>query len=456
MYHSQDPIIALATPLGMSAIAVVRLSGKGVISMLNTVFRGNDLTKQASHTIHFGCIQKEDTMIDEVLVALFIAPHSFTKEDSVEISCHGSPFIVHQLIQLFIERGVRIAEPGEFTKRAFLNGRFDLTQAEAVADLISADSALAHQIALRQMRGGFASDLKALREELIHFAAMLELELDFSEENVECLDRTDLQALADKIIVAIRLLMESFSFGNVIKNGIPVVIAGKPNVGKSTLLNNLLHEERAIVSPIAGTTRDTIEGQLHLGGMLFRFIDTAGLRETVSDEIEAIGIDRTKQQLRKASVVFYLVDVSTTTLAEAEEELVALGLEGFPIIRIVNKVDIAISESTLESFVQKDYLPISARANSGTDKLKNELLQIVAGAQLDTTGTVVMNARHYERLQKSKQALEAVITGLKMKLSSELLASDIRTALHHLGEITGDITTEDILGEIFSKFCIGK
>lgn len=457
MYHNQDPIIALATPLGVSAIAVVRLSGKGIIHLLNQVFRGSDLTKQASHTIHFGLIQKGNTIIDEVLVALFIAPHSFTKEDSVEISCHGSPFIVDRLIQLFIEKGVRMAEPGEFTKRAFLNGRFDLAQAEAVADLISSDSALAHQTALCQMRGGFSADLKKLRSEFIHFAAMLELELDFAEEDVEFLDRTHLQALAEKIIAAITLLIESFRLGNVIKHGISVVIVGKPNVGKSTLLNNLLREERAIVSPIAGTTRDAIEGQLHLGGMLFRFIDTAGLRETASDEIEAIGIHRARQQLSKASVVFYLVDISNTTLAKSEEELVGLGLEDLPLVKIANKVDIALPDTnTLDNFAKKDYLLISARANSGIDQLKDKLLQMIAREQLDATGTVVVNARHYDRLQKSKQALESVIVGLKTQLSSELLASDIHTSLRYLGEITGDITTEELLGEIFSKFCIGK
>ncbi|WP_339044754.1 tRNA uridine-5-carboxymethylaminomethyl(34) synthesis GTPase MnmE [Cardinium endosymbiont of Tipula unca] len=457
MHHNQDPIIALATPLGVSAIAVVRLSGKGIIHILNQVFHGSNLTKKASHTIHFGLIKNGNNIIDEVLVALFIAPHSFTKEDSVEISCHGSPFIVNQLIQLFVEKGVRMAEPGEFTKRAFLNGRFDLAQAEAVADLISSDSALAHQTALCQMRGGFSSDLKALRSGLIHFAAMLELELDFSEEDVEFLDRTHLQALADKIIAAITLLMDSFRLGNVIKHGISVVIVGKPNVGKSTLLNNLLREERAIVSPIAGTTRDAIEGQLHLGGMLFRFIDTAGLRETASDEIEAIGMDRTKQQLSKASIVFYLVDISNTTLTKAEEELVGLGLEDLPLVKVANKVDVVSSHiNTLEGFIKKDYLFVSARENSGIDQLKDKLLQVIAREQIDATGTIVVNARHYDRLQKSKQALEAVNVGLKTKLSSELLASDIRTALRYLGEITGDITTEELLGEIFSKFCIGK
>lgn len=453
--HNQDPIIALATASGVSAIAVVRLSGKDVIAIVNNVFRGKELTQQASHTIHFGLIEHNGTKVDEVLVAIFMAPHSFTKEDSVEISCHGSPLIITQLLQLFVEQGVRMAQPGEFTQRAFLNGRFDLVQAEAVADLIAADSALAHQTALNQMRGGFSSHLQELRNELIHFAAMLDLELDFAEEDVTFLDRTHLKALADKLIEALKLLIESFRLGNVIKNGLSVVITGKPNVGKSTLLNSLLQEERAIVSPIAGTTRDIIEGQLHLGGILFRFIDTAGLRETIADAIEAIGMERAKQQINKAFIVLYLVDLSDTTLIKAEQELVALGLSGLPILKIGNKMDV-VPSTTLENFAAKDYFLIAAQTNTGVDKLKNKLLELVQHGQINTTGTIVVNARHYDRLQKCKQALETVITGLEHQLSNELLVLDINRARYALGEITGDITTEEILGEIFSKFCIGK
>ncbi|ROT47068.1 tRNA uridine-5-carboxymethylaminomethyl(34) synthesis GTPase MnmE [Candidatus Cardinium hertigii] len=455
MNHNQEPIIALATSSGVSAIAVVRLSGKGVIKCVNQVFHGADLTQQASHTIHFGVIQQGKTKIDEVLVSIFIAPHSFTKEDSVEISCHGAPFIVERLIQLFLDQGVRIAEAGEFTKRAFLNGRFDLSQAEAVADLIAADAALAHQIALSQMRGCFSSQLQELRNELIHFAAMLELELDFAEEDIDFVDRMHLKVLANKIIERLQLLIESFRLGNVIKHGVSVAIVGQPNVGKSTLLNTLLQEERAIVSPIAGTTRDTIEGLLHLGGLLFRFIDTAGLRESVTDAIEAIGIERTKQQVSKASIVVYLVDIANMTLAQAEEAVMALGLEGFPLLKVGNKMDIATA-STLESFSAKGYLLLSAQTASGIEVLKNELLKQVQHTSLHRVGTIVVNARHYELLQKSRQALQAVVIGLEEKLSNELLVVDIRNALYHLGQITGNITTEEMLGEIFSKFCVGK
>ncbi len=453
MNTNQDPIIALATPQGVSAIAVLRLSGKGVIDTVNQVFRGSNLTQQASHTIHFGVIQKDNTKIDEVLVSIFIAPHSFTKEDSVEISCHGAPFIIAALIHLFVSKGVRIAEPGEFTKRAFLNGRFDLAQAEAVADLIAADSALAHQTALNQMRGGFSLALQDLRKALRHFAAMLALGLDFAEEDIDFLDRKELKQLADDLIKTLHPLIDSFQLGNAIKQGISVVIVGKPNVGKSTLLNQLLQEERAIVSPIAGTTRDTIEGALHLGGILFRFVDTAGLRTSVSDAIEAIGIERTKQQLSKAFVVMYLVDLSDISFQQAEEDLVRLGLEGLPLLKIGNKKDL-VPLNRLESF--KDYLLIAAQTGSGLEEVKNKLLELVQQKPMHGPATIVVNARHYDRLQKSKEALEAVVIGLEQKRSDELLVVDINRALYALGEITGEITTEDILGEIFSKFCIGK
>ncbi|CDG49477.1 tRNA uridine-5-carboxymethylaminomethyl(34) synthesis GTPase MnmE [Cardinium endosymbiont of Bemisia tabaci] len=453
MNHNQDPIVALATPQGVSAIAVVRLSGQGVIGIVNQIFRGSDLTQQASHTIHFGVIQKGEAKIDEVLVSIFIAPHSFTKEDAVEISCHGAPFIVTQLIQLLVAQGVRIAEPGEFTKRAFLNGRFDLAQAEAVADLIAADSRLAHQTAFHQMRGGFSLALAGLRKSLRHFAAMLALELDFAEEDVAFLDRADLKKLAHAVIETLNRLIDSFQMGNAIKQGVSVVIVGKPNVGKSTLLNRLLEEERAIVSPIAGTTRDTIEGTLHLGGIRFRFVDTAGLRETTSDGIEAIGIERTKIQLSKAFVALYLVDLSNTSLRQAEEDLIALGLEGFPLLKVGNKMDL-IPSADLEPF--KGYLWIAAQTGKGIGPLKDELLRQIAQKPTDGVGTIVVNARHFDRLQKSKQALEAVIIGLEQKRSNELLVVDLNSALQPLGEITGEITTEEVLGDIFSKFCIGK
>ncbi|AXI24286.1 tRNA modification GTPase TrmE [Cardinium endosymbiont of Sogatella furcifera] len=451
MYPNQDPIVALATPQGMSAIAVVRLSGKGVINIVNQLFHGSNLTQKASHTVHFGILKKGDTQIDEVLVSIFIAPHSFTREEAVEISCHGAPFIVTQLIELLVDQGVRIAEPGEFTKRAFLNGRFDLAQAEAVADLIAADSMLAHQTALHQMRGGFSTDLQALRKDLRHFAAMLALELDFSEEDVTFLERKELQTLADKLMQTLTRLIDSFQLGNVIKQGISVVIVGRPNVGKSTLLNALLQEERAIVSPIAGTTRDTIEGTLHLGGIRFRFVDTAGLREKPSDAIEAIGIERTKAQLNKACIVLYLVDLCHMTFQQAEADLVALG--EVPLLKIGNKMDLA-PPAALEDF--KDYLCMAAQTGKGLNQLKGQLLQLVTQKPADGLATIVVNARHYDRLQKSRAALEAVMAGLAQQRSNELLVVDINQALYALGEITGEITTEEILGDIFSKFCIGK
>ncbi|MGI2257278.1 tRNA uridine-5-carboxymethylaminomethyl(34) synthesis GTPase MnmE [Candidatus Cardinium hertigii] len=453
MNHNQDPIVALATPQGVSAIAVVRLSGQGVIHIVNQIFRGSDLSQQASHTIHFGVIQKGEAYIDEVLVSIFIAPHSFTKEDAVEISCHGAPFIVTQLIQLLVAQGVRIAEPGEFTKRAFLNGRFDLAQAEAVADLIAADSTLSHQTAFHQMRGGFSLALEGLRKSLRHFAAMLALELDFAEEDVAFLDREDLKKMANAVIESLDRLIDSFQMGNVIKQGVSVVIVGKPNVGKSTLLNRLLEEERAIVSPIAGTTRDTIEGTLHLGGIRFRFVDTAGLRETTSDSIEAIGIERTKIQLSKAFVALYLVDLSNTSFRQAEEDLISLGLERFRLLKVGNKMDL-VPSTTLEQF--KGYLWMAAQTGKGIAPLKDQLLKQVAEKSTDGVGTIVVNARHFDRLQKSKQALEAVIIGLEQKRSNELLVVDLNSALQALGEITGEITTEEVLGDIFSKFCIGK
>lgn len=451
MYANQEPIVALATPLGMSAIAILRLSGSNTIEIANQVFKGKDLTKQPSHTVHFGTIQDGNDIIDEVLITLFRAPRSFTKEEGIEISCHGSPFIIEQLMQLFIRRGVRPAEPGEFTKRAFLNGRFDLAQAEAVADLIAADSSVAHQIALQQMRGGVSHQLQKFRDALIHLTALLELELDFGEEELAFADRAAIEKLIDNLLTTLDPLIESFQLGNVLKQGIAVAIIGQPNVGKSTLLNALLQEERAIVSSIAGTTRDNIEGQLHIGGVLFRFIDTAGLRETGTDEIEAIGIERTKQQLAKATIILYVIDLTRTTLVEAEQALQQLAISGKTVIKIGNKMDIA-SPTILTHF--NAYLPIAAQHGQGIDLLKKQLQVIDHPLQKETT--IIVNARHHDRLQKSSAALQNVKQGIAQHLPNELLIVEIHHALQALGEITGHITTEEILGEIFSKFCIGK
>jgi tRNA modification GTPase len=455
MLYQQEPIIALATPPGKSAIAVIRLSGQDVISLVNQLFKGKDLTQQPSHTIHFGTISYQKQIIDEVLVALFRAPNSFTKEESVEISCHGSTYIIQQIIQLFIQLGVRLAKPGEFTQRAFLNGRFDLVQAEAVADLIAADTAIAHKTALQQMRGGFSSQLKSLREKLIHLGALLELELDFSEEDVTFADKSMLEKLVLEIITVINNLIESFKLGNVIKNGLPIMIVGKPNTGKSTLLNALLQEERAIVSPIAGTTRDLIEAEVNIGGIHCRFVDTAGLREHTTDSIEAIGIARTKERMQQAALILYLFDLSEENLPSIKKTLEQIATFNIPYINIGNKLDVA-QPDLLEALSNKDFIFISAAKKENLKKLENQILELFHLDRIVGTDTIVVNARHHESLIKSQDALLAVLQGIADGLSNELLMIDIKKALYHLGEITGVITTEDLLDDLFSNFCIGK
>ena len=449
------PIVAPATPAGHSAIAVVRLSGQGVIALVNQVFQGKDLTQQASHTLHFGAIADQGKVLDEVLVSVFRAPHSFTQEDAIEISCHGSPYIVQQLVQLLVRQGARLAQPGEFTQRAFLQGRFDLAQAEAVADLIAADSAWAHRTALHQMRGGFSEQLKEIRAQLVHFAAMLELELDFAEEDVDFADRVALKALVQDLQCRISPLIESFALGNVIKHGVPTVIAGKPNAGKSTLLNALLNEEKAIVSNIPGTTRDVIEDEVQIEGIRFRFIDTAGLREHTTDPIEAIGIVRTKEQLQKAALVIYVFDLSTASWEGIKETTQQLATWGVPYIRVGNKID-AAPEALLQQLAQEDFVLISAAQRDNLPALKERLLQHMALGQWQQTDTIVVNARHHAHLVQSQAALNAVLQGVEQSLTHELLAQEVRTALEHLGAITGEITTDELLGDLFSKFCIGK
>ncbi len=453
--HQEVPIVALATPPGSSAMAIIRLSGAGVIELTNQVFRGRDLTQQASHTVHFGTIYDQEKILDEVLVSIFRTPKSFTREDTVEISCHGSDFIVQRIIQLLILRGARLAKPGEFTLRAFLNGKLDLAQAEAVADLIAADSSAAHRTALQQMRGGFSSKIEQLRGKLVHFASMLELELDFSEEDVAFADREALKELVQELLLPIVQLIQSFSLGNVIKNGITTVIAGKPNVGKSTLLNALLNEERAIVSDIPGTTRDLIEAELNIEGVHFRFIDTAGLRSKAADTIEAIGIAKTKKQLQKAAVIIYLFDLATETLSNIRKTVQQLDSSTVPYVKVGNKMDIA-SPDLLEILQREDFVLISAAQQQNVPILKSRLLAYVALDQLPKTDTIVVNARHHESLTKSKEALEDVLQGITSNLTHELLAQDVRRALYHLGGITGEVITEELLDNIFSKFCIGK
>jgi tRNA modification GTPase len=450
---TDDTIIALATPPGVSALSIIRLSGKNAIELTQNVFQGKKLGQQPSHTIHLGTIG-EDKAIDEVMVSLFKEPNSFTKENSVEISCHGSPVIIKEIIKLFLKRGVRLAEPGEFTKRAFLNGRFDLAQAEAVADLIHAETDNARQAALNQMRGGFSKEIQKLREELIHFASLIELELDFGEEDVEFAKREDLKKLILQIQSYLTSLIQSFDQGNVIKNGIPTVIAGKPNAGKSTLLNALLNEEKAIVSEIPGTTRDVIEDEMIVGGIAFRFMDTAGLRET-TDVVESIGVERTRDRMKKASLILYLFDLATSSIEEIRKEEAELKELGVPYLKIGNKMDKA-NGAFVDLLKKEDILIISASAKTNIQALKEKIVNQFQIKEIKQGDVVVTNLRHYQNLVQTHLSLERVLVGMEQGTTGDFLAMDIRQALHYLGEITGTITSDDLLANIFGKFCIGK
>lgn len=445
--HQYEPICALATAPGVGAISVIRVSGLGAIDIVNNLFYGKNLLKADSHTAHFGTMRDGDQVIDEVLITVFKSPKSFTKEDVVEIGCHGSDYIVRYILKLLIKQGCLMAKPGEFTQRAFLNGQFDLVQAEAVADLIAADSEAAHKIALGQMRGGFSKKLGVLREELIHFASMIELELDFGEEDVEFADRDDLRQLIYNLKRQLNPLIDSFEAGNAIKEGTPVAIIGPPNAGKSTLLNILLNEEKAIVTEIAGTTRDVIEDVLFIDGRKFRFIDTAGIRET-ADIVESIGIKRSMSALEKAHIAIMLFD------NEKDEKLLrdtfVEALKGKEVLWVRNKVDLP-AQSPLH---KGEAIPISAKNNTGIEELK-ELIVEKAG-YLKASDTTLTNLRHYESLVKTQEALDEVLIGLDNGITGDFLAQDIRLALHHLGEITGSISTDDLLKNIFGKFCIGK
>lgn len=454
--QKEDTIIALATPQGVGAIAVIRLSGNNAIKLANQVFYGKDLEKQESHTIHFGTIRDEKRVIDEVLVSLFVAPKSFTKENVVEISTHGSSYIINQVIKLLVRKGARPALPGEFTQRAFLNGQFDLAQAEAVADLIHSDSEVSHQAAMNQMRGGFSGEIASLRTELIHFASMIELELDFTEEDVEFASRDDLRILVEKLLRVVEQLISSFDLGNVIKNGVPTVIAGKPNAGKSTLLNALLKEEKAIVSDIAGTTRDFIEDEINIGGVIFRFTDTAGIRET-SDVLEAMGVSRTHEKMKAASLILYLFDLGDTDMVEISKDINKLENLGIPFLKVANKVD--KSNPLFINELKKAYpdtIFISAGKKENLETLTSRILELVNLDKFRTGNTIVTNIRHYDSLTRTRQSLLDVLTGLDEEVTNDFLAMDIRRSLHFLGEITGEITTDDLLANIFSKFCIGK
>lgn len=449
--HQQEVICALATPSGVGAIAIIRVSGIGAISLVNSIFKGKNLEAVETHTAHFGTIRSGTEIIDEVLVTVFKTPKSFTKEDSVEISCHGSDYIIRQILKLLIQNGARIAKPGEFTQRAFLNGQFDLVQAEAVADLIAADSEASHKTALNQLRGGFSKKLASLRTELIHFASLIELELDFGEEDVEFAERDDLRKLIEHLRQTIAPLIESFDFGNALKEGVPVAIIGSPNVGKSTLLNALLNEEKAIVTSVAGTTRDVIEDTIVLEGLKFRFIDTAGIRET-TDLVESIGIERSRGAMSKADMVIFLFDSEETY--QENRQLAREIAPGKDILWVFNKIDIEAEAFSHLKENNLDIIGISAQTQYGLQDLTHLLVSRVYG--LAATDTVVTNLRHYEHLLKTQDALNEVITGLNTGVTGDFLAQDIRLSLHHLGEITGTIVTDDLLDNIFSKFCIGK
>lgn len=455
-----DTIVALATPPGSGAIGVIRVSGKMAIALVDGVFYGKKLSEQATHTIHFGTIRDtEGQIIDEVLCALFIAPKSYTGENVVEISCHGSNYIIQKLIQLFVDQGARLAQPGEFTMRAFLNGRMDLSQAEAVADLIASDSESAHKIAMQQMRGGFSDEIQKLRQELIDFASLIELELDFGEEDVEFANRDDLRALVKKIQKLLRGLIDSFQLGNAIKNGVNTVIAGRPNAGKSTLLNALLNEERAIVSAIAGTTRDTIEETLNIKGIPFRLIDTAGIRDA-QDQIEAIGVEKTMEKIQQSSVLVYVFDVIEMQPEEVKADLEKLVRPGIHLIAVANKMDrnpyTKYEHYAAPLLPREQFVPTSAINQMNIEYLKDKLYEAVVSEQVKLESTVVSNIRHYEALQKAYQSLDDVLRGMDTGVTSDFVAMDIRQSLHHLGSITGEISTEDLLGNIFGRFCIGK
>jgi tRNA modification GTPase len=455
MMSFQDTIVALATPPGIGAIGVVRVSGKDAITIVKKSFKGKDLSKVPSHSLAFGTLRSEEEIIDEVLVSVFHGPNSYTKEDVIEISTHGSPFILQKVIERMVDSGARLAKPGEFTQRAFINGRFDLAQAEAVADLIASENSAMQQTAMKQMRGGFSNEIKALRERLVHFASMIELELDFAEEDVEFANREALEKLIVEIQTTLSPLIESFKWGNVIKNGVPIVIAGRPNAGKSTLLNSLLNEQRAIVSEIEGTTRDTIEDQITIEGITFRFIDTAGLRET-TDTIEAIGVQRTQDKMKEASLILYLIDLARTKSEDVNQELAPILATNVPFLVIGNKQDLLSKEQLADWQSKHTIIPLSAANQLGVDMLKKELVNKVRENKVSGGQTIVTNSRHYQGLLRTNQALEKVKSSIADQVTGDFLALDIREALHHLGEITGEITTDDLLDNIFSKFCIGK
>ncbi|MFT3681259.1 MAG: tRNA uridine-5-carboxymethylaminomethyl(34) synthesis GTPase MnmE [Ferruginibacter sp.] len=450
-----DTIIALATPHGIGAIGIIRLSGADAITIVNALFPSKDLNQQASHTIHVGFLKDGDKVLDEAVISLFKNPKSYTGEDVVEISCHGSPYIQEQVMNACIAKGARLAKPGEFTQRAFLKGKLDLTQAEAVADLIASNTEASRNTALHNIRGGFSGILKELREQLIQFSALIELELDFATEDVEFADRTKFYELISRLNQSTAQLIDSFQLGNVIKNGVNVAIVGKPNAGKSTLLNALLNENRAIVSEIAGTTRDTIEEVINIDGILFRLIDTAGIRES-KDVIESIGVEKSMEKMQQSDLVLYLFDVAGESQADVEAALLQVQQQNKNFIAVGNKIDVAGETTAQQKFSGDGVLFISAKSRQHIEVLKERLVDKVVQGTVHTESTIVTNARHYAALLEVKHSLQDIQTGLDNNIPGDLLALDIRRCLHYLGEITGEVTNEDRLDYIFSKFCIGK
>ncbi len=462
--HNEDTICAVSTPAGKGGIAVVRVSGRDAIGVVMKSWHGADLGSVPTHTLHLGRITDDSgETLDEVVAAVFRGPRSFTGEDVVELSCHGSMWVQRQLVALLIANGCRAAEGGEFTRRAFMNGRLDLSQAEAVADVIASESRAAHRIAVSQMRGGFSRMLSELREKLLEFVSLLELELDFSEEDVEFADRTRLISLAEEINTAVTRLADSFAVGNAIKNGFPVAIVGEPNAGKSTLLNRLLHDDKALVSDIRGTTRDVIEDTIVLGGLTFRFIDTAGIRQT-TDTIETMGIERTFKKLDEASIILWMIDGT-----QPDENIAAVAadilphIEGKHLIAVINKIDQldtaaidSLRQCVASAMPQAAVATISAKADIAVDALEQSLIDAAGTSDTDPNAVIVTNARHYDALVHAGEAIRRALDGLRQGLSGDFVAQDIRECMHYLGEITGEITTHEILGSIFSRFCIGK
>ena len=460
---NKDTICALATANGIGALGIIRLSGEEAVSIAQKSFKGKNLEKQKSHTVHYGYMVDGEEIIDEIMVSVFLAPKTFTTENVVEISFHGSPHIAKKILEALIKNGARMAKAGEFTMRAFMNGRIDLAQAESIADLIASENEASRKVALNQLKGGISNEISLLRGDLLNFTSLIELELDFSEEDVEFADRTALNQLVDRIENKLSSLIESFQYGNAIKNGVDVAIIGKPNAGKSTLLNALLKEERAIVSDIAGTTRDTIEEVLHIKGTAFRFIDTAGIRET-TDEIEAIGVQKAKEKIATARILLYLYDEFDSKPEEVIDFVKTFWRKDLKMILLHNKIDLHQKENNFDEIVRDELnqnytttiLQLSAKDQTGIEALKAELISFVENLKAEESNTVITNQRHFEALQKSLDSVNRVKEAVSGNISTELLAYELRSALEHLGEISGEFTNDEVLGNIFSKFCIGK